>query len=180
MSESASAGELATILQDYIPRAEYEQALDALNTLESERNTHRDELAKYKPRAEQLERKLRERSARDAFNAVADKLKIDPKFRDDVFQLGKFEVEGDEPDVKAMEKHFATFMDGKDHYKQTDAPKPKTIPAGEGAQRGQSTSPGVPRYQATRQQMRDAVWMRDHQKEVTEARRAGVFELIDQ
>jgi hypothetical protein len=176
-NESSSAADVAAILADYVPKAEYEQTLELLEQTLAERDTHKTAAEKSASRITELEGKVRGRAAKDVFNQIADKLKIDPKFKDDVFDLAKFKVEGDEPDAKAIEKQLSEFLSEKKHFILDEKAKPLTKPEGGG--RGTPATPDKTTMTATKAQMRDALWMRDNQKAVSMAAAAGALEITD-
>jgi hypothetical protein len=183
MSSSATAtvdvADMAAVLRDYVPRADYEGALEALNAAIGERDEHRTAAEKHTGRVTELEKKLRGKAAREAFERAADKLKIDPKFRDDAFRLAEVPADADEPDMGAVEQHVSRFLKDRPHLIQQEPAKPKTIPAGEGSERGRSTAPGEPELRVTRQQMGDAVFMRANQGRVAAAAKAGLLTVDD-
>jgi hypothetical protein len=179
MPETSTAGDIAELLKDYIPRAEYEATLEALDATVKERDEHRTAAEKHGGRAAELEKKVRARSARDAFDKVADKLKIDGKFKDDVFRLADVPTDADEPDAGAIEKHLSAFLKEKPHFLAPEPTKPKTIPAGEGHSRGPSVRPGEPELRVRRTDLGNALYMRDNQKRIAEAQKAGVLVIDD-
>jgi hypothetical protein len=171
--------ELATILQDYVPRADYEAALDGLNQAISERDEHRAAAEKHTGRLGELEKKLRGKTWREAYSKIAKDLKVDAKFEDDVYDLLKLDPDADEPDEKGLRRTLEKFLDGKKHFQAAEAPAPKQIPAGEGFGRGRSVAPGEPELRVSREQRNSAIWMRDNQSRMLEAKRAGVLVLDD-
>ena|ERR1017187_1369004 len=177
MPETASsASEIASLLADYVPKADYEATLDALNTALTERDTLKTGHDAHAKRVGELEGKVRSRAARDAYDKVADKLKINPDYKDDVFALAKIQMDGDEPDVKAMEKHLSTFLGDNKRFAIAED-KPKKIAAGEGSGRGSSGSPTEATMKVSRSQLANAVWKRENQQAVAKARQAGLLEI---
>jgi hypothetical protein len=176
---SESASEIAEILKDYVPRADYDRALEALDEVTRERDTHSTELEKHRGRVGDLEKTVRGRAAKDAFAKVVDKLKIDQRFADHVFELAKVPADADEPDAAALENHVGAWLKQNPAFVRTETAKPTTIPAGEGHDRGRSVRPGEPELRVSRAQLKDAVWMRENQQRVGEAQKAGLFVLED-
>jgi hypothetical protein len=186
MSETATpsgAAELAGILQGYVPRADYEAALESLNQTISERDKHKGDHETAGKRLAELEGKLRALSARKAFDQAADKLKIDPRFRDAAFKLAELPADADEPDQAAVEKHLAAYLKegGKDFLLPPDAGKErKTLPRDEQGSRGSSVKPNEPDFRVSNKNLRDAMWMRNNQKQLSEATKAGLLVIEDQ
>jgi hypothetical protein len=132
MAETTQS-ELANILANYVPKSEHEAVLDALNASDEEIKTLKGKLdaaekdsGKSSKRLAELEAKVRGRAHRDAWDRISADLKVNPDFKDDVFELAKWESDSDEPDEKAMRKHFAAFLESKPRYvKADDEPAPK-------------------------------------------------------
>jgi tetratricopeptide (TPR) repeat protein len=173
MPESA---DIAAILADYVPKADYEAALDALSEATTTRDAHKGDIDKHLGRLTELEKKLRTKAAREAFEKAAEKLKIDPKFKDDIFELAKIPADSDEPDLGAIERHVSKFLEAKPQYAQS---RPTKIEAGEGFERGRSVQPGEPEFRVTRKQLGDAVYMRENQSKVAAAAKAGLLVTDD-
>jgi len=181
MAETGTSGaaDIAALLQDYVPRADYESTLEALESTVKERDTHKADLEKVTGRSAEIEKKLRGKAAREAYGKAAEKLKVDPKFRDDLFDIAKVPADADEPDQTAIEKHLAAFLKEKPAYITPEPSKPKTIPVGEGSGRGQSVRPGEPELRVKRSELANAMFMRDNQAKIREAQKAGVFVIDD-
>jgi hypothetical protein len=170
---------LASILADYVPKAEYESTLEALNALAEERDELAAERTKSAGRVSELEKAVRSRSYKDSYDRMAKELKIKDEFKDDVYRLAGVEEDADEPDEKGLRRHFEKFLESKKHYTQQEPERPKSIPAGEGHGRGRSVSPGEPEFRVTRAQRNDASWMRQNQAAFQAASKAGAVIFDD-
>jgi hypothetical protein len=171
---------IAAILADYVPRHEYESTLQALDEAVTESNAHRTESEKHGGRLKELETKLRGRAARDAYGKVADRLKVNAKFRDHVFELAKIPADADEPDELTVESHLSKWLAANPQYVEQAAEqpaKPARLDPGEGASRGQSFAPTEPVLRVTRSEMANAVWMRANQSKFHAAAKAGLLVL---
>jgi hypothetical protein len=77
-----------------------------------------------------------------AFAEVAKKLGIRPDALDDVLKLGEFNMEGDEPDPKAIEAECLKVLEGRDYLKAPGEPAPKQrLSADPHGNRGPSQAP---------------------------------------
>jgi hypothetical protein len=85
-------------------------------------------------------------------------------------------MDGDEADVKAMEKHLSTFLGDNKRFAIAED-KPKKIAAGEGSGRGSSGSPTETTMKVSRSQLANAVWKKENQQAVAKARQAGLLEI---
>jgi hypothetical protein len=189
MSEQASAGtnhgiaEIGAMLENYVPRGEYESVLEALNAATEERDTHRTAAETHSGRLKELETKLRGKAAREAYDKAAEKLKINPKFREHAFKLAEIPANADEPDAAAIEAHVQKWLTANpDFVEQAPAApeRPKTLERNEfDSGRGRSVSPGSQRFQVTRKEMADAVWQRQHGADFNAASKAGLLDILD-
>lgn len=174
---------IATILEGYIPRTEYERTLEALDEAMTELETHRGSAEKHGLRVTELEKIVRGRSARDAYDKVADKLHIDKRFRDHAYKLAEIPADADEADAAAVEAHVQKWLTANpDFVEQAPAApeKPKTLERNEfDAGRGRAISPGNPRMQVTRKQMADAVWQKQNGEAFNAASKAQMLDIID-
>jgi hypothetical protein len=177
--ETSSAADIATILKDYVPRSDYEAALEALQTATEETETARTEAGKHTERMSELEKKVRGRSYRDAFEKLRKDARVKDEFAQDAFDLLKLEQDKDDPDEKAMKSALNDFLKERKHFVSEEGVKPKVIPAGEGSSRGKSVAPGTPEFRVSYQQRNDALWMRENQESMRQAHRAGVLVLDD-
>lgn len=178
MAESASnASDIAAILADYIPRAEHEQLLDSLNQVLEERDTHKAAAEQHTARLAELEKTVRGRTYRDAFNKLAKDAKVKDEHADDVFELLKLEQDADEPDEKAIGKQLSKFLESRKHLIESAEEKPKKIPAGEGSERGRSTALTEPEFRVSQRESNDAVWMRRNGDAFRQAAKAGTLVL---
>ncbi len=149
-SGGSSVGDIASILANYVPRGEHDGILDALNALDEENAELKAKLKafdgidpeKLKARVGELEGKVRTRNHRDAFNAIADELEIDPDFRDDVFDMAKWDMSKDEADPKAMKAHFRDWLDAKDARKKYLKAKESAEEGTEGQAEGKTPPAG--------------------------------------
>jgi hypothetical protein len=171
--------ELASLLQDYVPRSEYDAALDAIEQATREADEHRTAAEQHTGRLSELEKKVRGRNYRDAFDRLRKEHKVRDEVADDVFRLLGIEQDADEPDEKVMRRGLEDFLKDRKHYTAEGTPRPKEIPAGEGAARGRSVAPGEPEMRVTRAQLADAGYMRQNQKMIGEATRAGLLVIDD-
>jgi hypothetical protein len=181
---AADNADLAAILADYVPRGEYEEALAALDETVRERDELRAGSEATTKRLEELQKKYRTRSFKDAYEKVRRSLKVKDESADDVFELLKLEQDKDDPDEGLIRSNLEAFLEDRKHYlAQEESPRDRqrreAIPAGEGATRGASTRPGEPEMRVTRQQLGNALWMRDNQDRLLEAKRAGTL-VIDE
>ena len=181
MSEQA---DIAAILADYVPRADYEEALAALTELEEDRNTHRTAADDRGKRLEDLEKKYRGRSYRDAFEKVRKAAKVKDEMADDAFRLLGLEQDEDDPDEAKISRALDAFLKERKHYitpeeSPRDARRREQLEAGEGATRGASGRPGDPEMRVSYKQLNDASWMRDNQGRMLEAQRAGLLRIDD-
>lgn len=181
MSDSDRSGlELATILQDYVSRSDYSDALEAVEAAIAERDEARSAATKHTDRLAQLEKMVRGRAWRDAFETARKDAKVKDDVADDVYRLLGLAEDDDEPDSKQIGKSLAEFLKTRGHYVASDKPgdgKPARIPAGEGSDRGRSGSPGDPEFHVSKQQRNDALWMRDNQSKMNTAAKAGLLRL---
>lgn len=186
-ADDGGGADLATVLQDYVPRSEYEAALDAINAAYAER----DEAVKGREadsaRLKDLETKHRSRAYRDAYDKVRKDdsrthLRVKDEFADDVFRLLELQQDQDEPDSGKIASALEAFLkqgDRSKSYLQTDPPKKTVLEPGEGSARGRSVAPGEPELRVTRQQLNDAMYMRDNQSRIAQATRAGLLVIDD-
>jgi hypothetical protein len=152
-SNSNGGMDLATILQHYVPRSEHESILDALATLDEENTSLRDSLKKFdgvdagklRDRISELEGKVRTRSHRDAFDKLAEDFRIKDEFKEDIFDVIKFEMTKDEPDTKAMKGRL------KDWLGERESRKHYVRPADEGEGQGDGEEEDFPRSKTTPQ-----------------------------
>lgn len=149
-NKSGTIGEIAGILANYVPKGEHDRILDAMNAMDEENTQLKAKLAKFdgvdpeklRGRIGELEGKVRTRNHRDAFNQVADELEIDPDFRDDVFEMGKWAMDKDEADPRAMKAHYRDWLDAKDSRKKyLKAREAAEAPAAEGTGQDKGTTP---------------------------------------
>ena len=121
--------DLASILEGYVKLSDHNDLLDAFSALEAENGTLKEQLgtfegidlkehAKAAKRLQELEAKVRTRNHRDAFDALAKKLRIDDDFKDDVFDLAKLTSDKDEPDAKVMESTLKEWLDARESRKK--------------------------------------------------------------
>jgi len=174
---SETNAELAAILQDYVPRGDYETALQAIEDAVTERDEFRAEIEELRPRAQELEKKHRARSYRDAFEKVR-KGKVRDDLADDAFRLLELAQDADEPDEGAIGKALDGFLKDRKHY-SPESTKPREIPAGEGHSRGSHTRPGEPEMRVKRTELANALWMRENQGRVAQAQKAGLLVIDD-
>ncbi len=178
-NQGSSAKDIAAILADYVPKADYEAALDALKSATDEGGTHKTTSEKHAARVAELEKTVRGRTYRDTFNKLAKEAKLKDDLADDAYKLLGLTEDKDEPDEKAIAASLKEFLKDRKHYVDEADPKKKTIPAGEGSTRGRSTSPGDPEFHVTQRELNDATWMRHNQSKLQEAEKAGLFRLQD-
>ncbi len=178
-NHGTSAADIAAILADYVPKADYDAALEALQSANDEGTTHRTTAEKSTARIAELEKTVRGRSYRDAFTKLAKDAKLKKEMTDDAFDLLKITQDKDEPDEKAMKAALDDFIKDRKHYVQEEETKKKTIAAGEGSTRGRSTSPGDPEFHVSPKELSDANWMRQNQGKMQEADKAGLLVLSD-
>lgn len=181
---STEHADLAAILQDYVPRGDYEEALHTLEEVIGERDRLRTDHEGSTKRLQDLEKKFRHRSYRDAFEKARKDRKVRDDLADDVFELLKLEQDSDDPDEKAIGKALDEFLKTRKSYlQQEESPRERqrqSIPSGEGAARGKSVSPGEADFVATRSQLADALWMRQNQNRVAQAQAEGRFRIDDE
>jgi hypothetical protein len=175
----ADTSELAALLQDYVPRSDYEAALEAVDGAVREREEHRAAADKHTGRLAELEKKLRGRTWRDKFRELA-KGKVKADHEDDVYELLKLQEDADEPDAKALGKQLDDFLEKRGAYKAAKADgRSKEIPAGEGSGRGRSVAPGQPEFRVTPKERGDALWMRENQARFNQAAKDGTLVMDD-
>lgn len=167
--------------------AEYEQLLEAFNTLDEEAQSYKSQLEETQTdantvveRMQELEGKVRTRAHQDAFDKIADDLHIGKKFRGDVFKLADIKADTDEPDPKAMKKALQTFLEDRQHYidttEQQPAGKGKAAPQRlqtEEEGRGE-TQGGVGKFKYRSSDLADPEWMGKNGKAYAKAQIDGV------
>lgn len=178
MPEDSSI-DIAALLADYVPKADYEAALEAINEAIAERDAARGDAEKHTTRLQDLEKTLRGRTWRDAFDKIADEAKVKKSMRGDVFDLLKLAADNDQADEPGIKTALQAFLKDRPDYVDSAPPRPTTLPAGEGSLRGRSVAPGEPELRVTRQQLNDAVYMRDNQSRISAATRAGLLVIDD-
>jgi hypothetical protein len=181
MSEAAatnSAGDIAGILKDYVPKADHEALLDAYAELDNDHKTHKSAAEKHALRVAELEKKVRGSAAKSAYDKIAGKLKVNEKFRDHVFKLAEIPSDADEPDERKLEAHLAAWLKDNPDFVTEETPAPTKIPAGEGASRGRSAPAAPGKMQVTQANVRDAKWMRDNGAEFRKAEAANLLEFV--
>lgn len=186
MSETNNGGgggnnsaDIAAILRDYVPRSDYEAALEAIEAAITERDEAHAAASKHTERLTTLEKAHRNRTWRDTYSKIADELKVNPDFKDDVYDLLRLEPDADEPDPRTLRKTVEDFLGKRPGKYTAEKAAPKRLEAGEGATRGASVRPGEPEFRVTREQRTSAVWMRENQGKMLEAQRAGALVLED-
>jgi hypothetical protein len=129
--------------------------------------------------------KLRSTVHRQAFKDKALAARVDPKAVDDLWKLAGYEPEGDEPDDEAIDGLVKAAQEVRPYAflkdePPADEPKPPPRlkkPIDDGRGRPPASNPA--KFQVTRRQLADGVWMRENQPRVREAQKAGTFELVD-
>lgn len=158
--------------------ADYEAALDLLDEERDAHQKSRDRVKELEPleaRVKELEGfqvKARDMEAKAAFDKIADDLKIDPKFRDDVWKLAGFKPKGDEIKPEDVKSHLEGWIKDKPQYVGDGKPAPSKLPAGEGSTRG-GKSPGFgdgdAKPKVTRAQLADYRWTTANQELLADA-----------
>ncbi len=191
-------------LSDYVSKGEFERLQAYVKALEAqvaETVTERDEaLEQYGEMMGQLETlkatasaatklkedldaaqgQIRGMKHYEQFSAVAKELGIKEEAIKDVWELGKWKAEGDEPDVKAMKAHFEKTLEGREYLKQPGEPAPKQkLTEDHLGNRGPSKETGAGKLKATYAQLNDLSWMQQHQGEIAKASATGDFEIVD-
>lgn len=166
-------------------QAAYEAALEEIEAANKEREEH----GKFKSAAEksaarlaELEGKVRTRAHRDAVEKLFDELKVKKELRDDLFRLADWKADSDEPDEKALKKHFGEVVERRPWAVDQEAPadaKKKRLETDEPAGRGASVQDKIGKFRVTRSQIRDPQWMRKNQDAYAAAARAGEIDLVD-
>ncbi len=177
----SSAKDIATLLADYVPKADYEAALEALQAATDAAETQGTAAETHAARVAELEKTVRGRTYRDTFNKLAKEAKLKDELADDAWELLKVAQDKDEPDEKAMKAALSEFLKAPNRksYVNEDEPRKKTIPAGEGSARGRSTSPGDPEFHVSPKDLNNASWMLLNQGKMREADMAGLLVLDD-
>jgi hypothetical protein len=143
-------------------------------------------------RRDELEKKLRGRAHRDAFEAVADALKVkkDPSVRKALYNLAGWAEDSDEPDAKAMRKYFAPHVEECQSWAldgdEAPAKKPdveleedeETDKPDATAARGGGSKAPHGKFKVTTSQVRDPKWMRANQARYAEASASGNLFLV--
>jgi len=178
--ESTGGADIAALLQDYVPRAEYEAALSAIESAVSERDEAITQRDQHTTRLKDLESKVRGRSYRDAFEKLRKDAKVRDDFADHVFKLLELPQDRDEPDERDIRSKLDAFLkDNKAYVGPAEPEKPRTLERGEGSTRGKPGAPGEPEFRVRRSELNSARWMRDHQDAVHKATQAGLL-IIDE
>jgi hypothetical protein len=218
MAEEEKPTSRGVDLSDYVHKAQAksreDELLDAIDALTKEndafkaadkgREKHGDP-AKLAGRIAELEAKVRDRSHRDAFKALAKELKVKAEFEDDVYDLAKFEVSKDEADPKAMSKRLKEWLDERESRKsyldtsdEEEAPeadvdesdpfgrpkakgklKLRTEESDEPATRGRGTAqPGATKFRYRSSDLADVEWMRVNGVAYSEAVMAGTAQRL--
>lgn len=178
---------------DYVHISQFEQlqaAYDAALQEIDAANKEREEHGKFKSAAEksaarlaELEAKVRTRAHRDAVEKLFDEAKVKKDLRDDLFRLADWKAETDEPDEKALKKHFAEVLERRPwaiDQEATGEPKQrKRLETDEPAGRGAQVQDKIGKFRVTRSQIRDPQWMRRNQDAYAAAARAGEVDLVD-
>lgn len=180
----ASDNELAAILADYVPRSDYEEAIQALTELDDTHKTTSKELEDLRgthttaaKRLEELEAKTRGRAYQDTFREVS-KGKVKEGMEDDVYQLLGIKHDADEPDPKAMEAALKAFLEKKPAYLAGE-PAKKKLATGEERSRGSYAQPEEGTFSVTRAQMKDGAWTRQNGAKVAAASEAGLLQILE-
>lgn len=149
--------------------------IDAREGLQAEYNEALESVAEL----DDLRGKVRGRSHRDAFEKIAGEMGIDddPAKRDDLYRLGDWSEEADEPDAKAMKAHFEPLLESRPWLKSGSASKPARLAPEDGAGRG--SNPGSGRFTVRGSDLSNPDWMHANQDRYAAALGDGSLNLID-
>ena len=153
---------------------QFAAALEEQMTLSEQLQAKVKELEPNGPIVDELKGKLRGLMHERAFEKLAEELNLKPEAVQDVWKLGEYKAEADEPDATKLREHFARFLDGegrKELY-TADGGGKKRLSKGEGADRGGGKEPD-PRPKITREQAGDPEWMFKNQDALAKASREG-------
>lgn len=178
----SEAADVAALLTDYVPRAEYEAALDAISQASRETEEFRTQDTQRSSRLKELEGKVRGRAYRDAFEKARkeDGRKVKDEFADAVFKLLDLKQDADEPNDRDLRNALDGFL--KDNKGFVDDGKSSTrqpLEPGEGAVRGKSIAPGEPQLRVKMSELNNASFMRQNQAAVHAASKAGLLVIDD-
>ncbi len=174
--------------KEYVSKDEYDELFAALeDEIEAHKATKEqaDLADEYAERVLELEGKVRGRAHRDAFAKLADDLGVskDGAKREDLYALARWAEDGDEPDLKAMRKHFEPLLQSRSYLLDEKAEKEKEkekapLDPEEGAGRGKTSAPSES-FKVRPSDLADADWMFANQDRFAEASAAGNVVFVD-
>ena len=115
--------DIAKLLERYVPKAEFDQALDLINEV----TEHNTKLAAEVKRLSARDTERGTRANRAAYDTLAKEFKVNLDFADEVFELSGLASEKAELEPDAIKAKLQPFLEAKPKFlaKEPPAPKPK-------------------------------------------------------
>lgn len=145
-------------------QGDYDATLEALQEQMETVETLQANIAEMEPAAKQttgLQEQLRGMKHKEAFRDIAEKLGVRKEAIEDVWKLGDWKAEGDEPDPAKMQEHFQSVIKTREYLKEgaVEEGKSKRLPADEHGNRGPSSPKGEGKIRLTNEQLNDKDFM---------------------